>query len=65
MDPLIHYYKLFTEGLSVSIGDVCLLQGQKRWTITVVKAPKGEFGVYIVGGISQIQSRLKLVGLRI
>lgn len=38
MESLIHHFKLYTEGFSVSKGD----------TYSVVEAPKGEFGVYLV-----------------
>jgi len=38
MESLIHHFKLYTEGFSVPKGDV----------YSVVEAPKGEFGVYLV-----------------
>lgn len=38
MEALIHHFKLFTEGYHVPAGD----------TYSVVEAPKGEFGVYLV-----------------
>jgi len=38
MESLIHHFKLYTEGFSVMKGDV----------YSVVEAPKGEFGVYLV-----------------
>jgi len=38
MEALIHHFKLFTEGYHVPAGE----------TYTVVEAPKGEFGVYLV-----------------
>lgn len=38
MESLIHHFKLYTEGFSVPKGD----------SYSVVEAPKGEFGVYLV-----------------
>ena len=38
MESLIHHFKLYTEGFSIQRGDV----------YSVVEAPKGEFGVYLV-----------------
>jgi len=38
MEALIHHFKLFTEGYHVPAGE----------TYTVVEAPKGEFGVYLI-----------------
>lgn len=38
MEALIHHFKLFTEGFHVPAGE----------TYTVVEAPKGEFGVFLV-----------------
>ncbi len=38
MEALIHHFKLYTEGYRVPAGE----------TYTVVEAPKGEFGVYLV-----------------
>ena len=38
MEALIHHFKLYTEGYHVPAGE----------TYTVVEAPKGEFGVYLV-----------------
>ena len=38
MEALIHHFKLYTEGYHVPAGA----------TYTVVEAPKGEFGVYLV-----------------
>jgi NADH:ubiquinone oxidoreductase subunit D len=37
MEALIHHFKFFTEGFSISKGE----------TYAVVEAPKGEFGVFI------------------
>ena len=39
MEALIHHFKLYTEGFHVPAGEV----------YTAVEAPKGEFGVYLVG----------------
>lgn len=38
MESLIHHFKLYTEGFSVNKGEV----------YSVVEAPKGEFGIYLV-----------------
>jgi len=38
MEALIHHFKLYTEGYHVPAGE----------TYTVVEAPKGEFGVYLI-----------------
>jgi len=38
MEALIHHFKLYSEGYNVPIGD----------TYTVVEAPKGEFGIYLL-----------------
>ncbi|HLI14083.1 MAG TPA: NADH-quinone oxidoreductase subunit D [Alphaproteobacteria bacterium] len=38
MESLIHHFKLYTEGYHVPAGE----------TYTIVEAPKGEFGVYLV-----------------
>jgi NADH-quinone oxidoreductase subunit D len=38
MEAMIHHFKLYTEGYHVPAGE----------TYTVVEAPKGEFGVYLV-----------------
>jgi NADH:ubiquinone oxidoreductase subunit D len=38
MESLIHHFKLYTEGFSVSSGSC----------YSVVEAPKGEFGVFII-----------------
>ena len=43
MEALIHHFKLYTEGYHVPAGE----------TYTVVEAPKGEFGVYLVVGRHQ------------
>ena len=39
MEELIHHFKLFTEGFSLPRGEV----------YSAVEAPKGEFGVYLIG----------------
>lgn len=38
MEALIHHFKLYSEGYNVPVGD----------TYTVVEAPKGEFGIYLL-----------------
>jgi NADH:ubiquinone oxidoreductase subunit D len=38
MESLIHHFKLYTEGFSIVKGDI----------YSVVEAPKGEFGIYLV-----------------
>ena len=50
MEALIHHFKLYTEGYSVPAGE----------TYTVVEAPKGEFGVYIVADGSNMPYRCKI-----
>ena len=39
MEALIHHFKLYTEGFHVPAGEI----------YAAVEAPKGEFGVYLVG----------------
>jgi len=50
MEPLIHHFKLYTEGYNVPSGD----------TYTATEAPKGEFGVYLVSNGSNRPYRCKL-----
>jgi NADH-quinone oxidoreductase subunit D len=50
MEALIHHFKLYTEGHHVPAGE----------TYTVVEAPKGEFGVYLVSDGSNRPYRCKI-----
>jgi NADH-quinone oxidoreductase subunit D len=50
MEALIHHFKLYTEGFHVPEGDV----------YAAVEAPKGEFGVYLVGDGSNKPYRAKI-----
>jgi len=50
MEALIHHFKLYTEGYHVPAGE----------TYTVVEAPKGEFGVYLVSDGSNRPYRCKI-----
>ncbi|WP_207797010.1 NADH-quinone oxidoreductase subunit D [Shimia abyssi] len=50
MEALIHHFKLYTEGFHVPEGEV----------YACVEAPKGEFGVYIVGDGTNRPYRAKL-----
>ena len=50
MEALIHHFKLYTEGFHVPEGDV----------YTAVEAPKGEFGVYLVGDGTNKPYRCKI-----
>ncbi|XP_076323480.1 NADH dehydrogenase (ubiquinone) 49 kDa subunit [Tachypleus tridentatus] len=50
MEALIHHFKLFTEGYQVPSGS----------TYTVVEAPKGEFGVYLVSDGTSRPYRCKI-----
>ncbi len=50
MEALIHHFKLYTEGVHVPAGE----------TYTVVEAPKGEFGVYLVSDGSNKPYRCKV-----
>ncbi|MEP2532826.1 NADH-quinone oxidoreductase subunit D [Shimia sp.] len=50
MEALIHHFKLYTEGFHVPEGEV----------YAAVEAPKGEFGVYIVGDGTNRPYRCKL-----
>jgi len=50
MEALIHHFKLYTEGVTVSLGE----------TYTATEAPKGEFGVYLVSDGSNRPYRCKI-----
>ena len=50
MEALIHHFKLYTEGYHVPEGE----------TYTVVEAPKGEFGVYLVADGTNKPYRCKI-----
>ena len=50
MEALIHHFKLYTEGYRVPAGE----------TYTVVEAPKGEFGVYLVADGTNRPYRCKI-----
>lgn len=50
MESLIHHFKLYSEGYSVPTGA----------TYTVVEAPKGEFGVYLVSNGTNMPYRCKI-----
>jgi NADH-quinone oxidoreductase subunit D len=50
MEALIHHFKLYTEGFHVPVGE----------TYTVVEAPKGEFGVYLVADGTNRAYRCKI-----
>jgi len=50
MESLIHHFKYYTEGFNVPAGD----------TFTVVEAPKGEFGVYLISDGSSKPFRCKI-----
>jgi NADH-quinone oxidoreductase subunit D len=50
MEALIHHFKLFTEGFHVPAGE----------TYSVVEAPKGEFGVYLVSDGTNKAYRCKI-----
>jgi len=50
MEALIHHFKLYTEGIHVPKGE----------TYTVVEAPKGEFGVYLVSDDTNKPYRCKI-----
>jgi NADH-quinone oxidoreductase subunit D len=50
MEALIHHFKLYTEGFHVPAGE----------TYTVVEAPKGEFGVYLVADGTNRAYRCKI-----
>ncbi|KAL1923748.1 uncharacterized protein VTP21DRAFT_8728 [Calcarisporiella thermophila] len=50
MEALIHHFKLFSEGYSPAAGE----------TYTVIEAPKGEFGVYLVSDGTNRPYRCKI-----
>ncbi|GAN07827.1 NADH dehydrogenase I, D subunit [Mucor ambiguus] len=50
MEALIHHFKLYSEGFSVPAGE----------TYTVVEAPKGEFGVFLMSDGSNRPYRCKI-----
>src|SRR3989338_5003791 len=50
MEPLIHHFKLFTEGYCVPAGE----------TYAAVEHPKGEFGVYLISDGANKPYRLKI-----
>jgi len=50
MEALIHHFKLYTEGYHVPEGS----------TYTVVEAPKGEFGVYLIADGTNRPYRCKI-----
>ncbi|MBV8739798.1 MAG: NADH-quinone oxidoreductase subunit D [Alphaproteobacteria bacterium] len=50
MEALIHFFKLYTEGYHVPPGE----------TYTVVEAPKGEFGIYLVSDGTNRPYRCKI-----
>jgi NADH dehydrogenase (ubiquinone) Fe-S protein 2 len=50
MESLIHHFKLYTEGTSISSSE----------TYTAIEAPKGEFGVYLVSNGTNKPYRCKI-----
>ena len=50
MESLIHHFKLYSEGTSISAGE----------TYTAIEAPKGEFGVYLVSNGTNKPYRCKI-----
>ena len=50
MEALIHHFKLFTEGYHVPAGE----------TYSVVEAPKGEFGIFLISDGSNKPYRCKI-----
>jgi NADH-quinone oxidoreductase subunit D len=50
MEELIHFFKLFTEGMHVPLGE----------TYAAVEAPKGEFGIYLISDGANKPYRIKI-----
>jgi NADH:ubiquinone oxidoreductase subunit D len=50
MESLIHHFKLYSEGFTVSAGQ----------TYTAVEAPKGEFGIFLISDGSNRPYRCKI-----
>ena len=50
MDSVIHHFKYYSEGYSVSVGE----------TYTATEAPKGEFGVYLLSNGTEKPYRCKI-----
>lgn len=50
MESLIHHFKVYTEGFSI----------EKEETYSVIEAPKGEFGVYLMSDSSNKAHRCKI-----
>jgi len=50
MEALIHHFKLYTNGITISKNEVYL----------GLEAPKGEFGVYLISDNSDIPYRCKI-----
>jgi len=50
MEAVIHYFKLYTEGLILPFGE----------TYTATEAPKGEFGVYLISNNTEKPYRCKI-----
>ncbi len=50
MEELIHFFKLFTEGMHVPLGE----------TYAAVEAPKGEFGIYLISDGANKPYRIKV-----
>jgi len=50
MESLIHHFKLYSEGISITTGE----------TYTAIEAPKGEFGVYLVSNGTNKPYRCKI-----
>jgi NADH dehydrogenase (ubiquinone) Fe-S protein 2 len=53
MESLIHHFKLYSEGFTVSAGQ----------TYTAVEAPKGEFGIFLISDGSNRPYRCKIRAL--